>query len=908
VEFATDLWTKDSMERLLRAYRRALQSLLDAGDETPVGALEVLAAEDRAHALSLVDTTPRDFGRTASALFERWAASAPDALAVTDGNESLSYQQLNVRANRLANRLRAGGVGPEALVAVYCERSLDMVVALIAIHKAGAAYVPLDPDHPAERTQLILEDAEPLALVTQTALLELCPRREGMRIVLADDATLAGESVENPGLACTAKTLAYVIFTSGSTGKPKGVEIEQGAFTNFVESMARVPGLGPSDRILAVTTLTFDIAGLELWLPLTVGASIEVVDRDTASQASRLQERLADPSITLMQATPATWRMLLESGWQGRRSLRVLCGGEALAPDLIAALLERVGELWNVYGPTETTVWSTLQRLTSATVPVSIGRPIDNTSVYLLNPQLQPVPPGAVGEIYIGGAGVARGYRKRPELTRERFVPDPFASTPGARLYRTGDLGRMLPDGTLTCLGRIDFQVKIRGFRIELGEIEAVLIDCPEVRQAVAVAREDSPGDVRLVAYVVPASGHEDVAPRALREQLERRLPVYMVPSAFVVMKALPLNPSGKIDRKALPMPSAAARVGADPGAGPADDLEASLHEAWCETLGLDQIGVDQNFFDLGGHSLLAVRLVNKIEQRLGKKIPLGYVFQSPTIRGLATRLRQKDPDFEAPQVVTLRRGSGEGCVFCISGIALYQALARALPPERTVYGVYVPAEGRILTEAGGSGTQAPSVEELAASYVSAIRSVQPRGPYALCGISFGAVVAFEVAQQVSAAGEKIDMLALLDPLLPGADGRGPLGRIAVHARDFIRSPESRQAWLKIALGSRFPRPMSAWSSDEVVALRNAVHALRLERYVRRVRPFRGDALIFGALDRSDFGGKDVDAAAGWKRLIQGALTVYGVRGGHLGILEAPQVADLARLLAQHLPGEGSAA
>jgi amino acid adenylation domain-containing protein len=900
LEYNSQLWARPAMARALLGYEQALSALITASEDTAVGALNVLGEEERARALSLVNVTPCDFERRAHVRFEQQTSRAPDAVAVVMGKERLSYRELNARANRLARRLRREGVERESLVAVYCERSIDMLVAIVAVHKAGGAYVPLDPSHPLARTSAIMTDAGPRVLLTQSALADVHPSLDGARVVFVDDATLTQESSDDLNIELPANSLAYVIFTSGSTGKPKGVEIEQAALTNFLASMARWPGLRAHERILAVTTLAFDIAGLELWLPLTVGASIEIADRETCADATRLRQVLDDPAITLMQATPASWRMLIESGWGGRKTLRVLCGGEAFPPDLIAALLERAGEIWNMYGPTETTVWSTLQRLTRASAPVSIGSPIDNTSVYLLNPLLQPVPPGSVGEICIGGKGVARGYRNRPELTRERFVPDPFGHEPNARLYKTGDLGRMLPDGTITCLGRIDFQVKVRGFRIELGEIEAALIDCAEVRQAVVVAREDTPGNVRLVAYVVANDVVDDALPRSLRARLEQRLPAYMVPSVFVPLDALPLNPSGKVDRKALPVPSAVPSTA--PGEGPRDDLEALLHDAWCHTLGLAAVGVEDSFFDLGGHSLLAVRLIRRIEELHGTSVTLGQLFQAPTIRQLAQSLRSKRTNSDAPEIVTLRRGSGSGSLFCVCGIALYQALARALPNDRTVLGVYVPAEGRILTEGNAVAEfSAPSIEELAASYVSAIRSAQPHGPYAVAGISFGGVVAYEAAQQLTDAGEKVELLVMLDPLLPGADGRGRWWRIAGHARDSLRSPALLQAWLKVALGRRFPRPMSKWSSDELIALRNAVHIVAMEHYVSHMRPYQGDAVIVGALDRTDYGGREVDPAVGWTRAIRGTLTVFGIQGGHLGILDLPNVAELAARLGRHM-------
>jgi aminoglycoside N3'-acetyltransferase len=432
--------------------------------------------------------------------------------------------------------------------------------------------------------------------------------------------------------------------TSGSTGLPKGVAIEHRSVVNFLASMRREPGLRAGDRLLAVTTLSFDIAGLELYLPLAVGACVEVVSREVAADPARLRERLAHSGATVMQATPASWRMLVEAGWERAPALKVLCGGEALGRELANALLARACEVWNLYGPTETTIWSAAYKLDGkqgAGSAVPLGRPIANTQLYVLDEAMQPVPAGVAGELYIGGAGLARGYLNRPELTAEKFVPDPFGPVPGGRLYRTGDLARYRPDGTLEYLGRIDHQVKVRGYRIELGEVEAVLRKQAGVREAVVVAREAMPGDQRLVAYVVPAQG-PGPAVSELRDFVKAQLPDYMVPSAFVLLDALPLTPNGKVDRRALPAPDYA-RPELEKGlVAPHDAFERQLTHMWEDLLGVTPIGVQDDFFALGGHSLLAVQLFAHVEKWTGQHLPLAILFQNPTIAQLASSLRQE--------------------------------------------------------------------------------------------------------------------------------------------------------------------------------------------------------------------------------------------------------------------------
>ena len=468
-------------------------------------------------------------------LFETQAARTPDAVAVVFEGEQLSYRALNESANQLAHYLIRMGVGSGTRVGVFLERSPSMLVALLGILKAGAAYVPLDPIYPADRMAYMLEDAGAAVLLTQQGLLKdlgsvatrvVCLDRDGHEI--------AREKVETPSISTGSGGLAYVIYTSGSTGKPKGVQIEHRALVNFLHSMQHEPGLETGDRLLAVTTLSFDIAGLELFLPLICGARVILVSWHTTADGQALAQIIEHQAVTVMQATPATWRLLLEARWPGRAGLKILCGGEPLPKDLAA--------LWNMYGPTETTIWSTCCRVIDVE-DIHIGRPINNTEIYILDEQLQPAPVGVAGELLIGGEGLARGYVNRPELTVEKFIAHPYK--PGARLYRTGDLARYRPDGNIDCLGRLDFQVKIRGFRIELGEIEACLARHPAVKRCVVVAREDKSGDKLLAAYFEP---HQDLKPSAadVRVYLKKDLPDYMIPAAVVSIQQLPLLPNGK--------------------------------------------------------------------------------------------------------------------------------------------------------------------------------------------------------------------------------------------------------------------------------------------------------------------------------------------------------------------------
>jgi acyl-coenzyme A synthetase/AMP-(fatty) acid ligase len=438
----------------------------------------------------------------------------------------------------------------------------------------------------------------------------------------------------------TEKNLAYVIYTSGSTGVPKGVEIPHGALLNFLLSMQQRPGLTAQDVLVAVTTFSFDIAGLEIFLPLITGAKVVFLTRAEAADGVRLLAQVQRQRATILQATPSTWRMLLNANWSGNPPLKMLCGGEALPRDLADHLLAQGGELWNMYGPTETTIWSSAAHVTRNDATITIGAPIANTQLYVLDPQLQLLPAGVAGELHIGGLGLARGYRNRPELTAERFIPDPFSDRPGARLYKTGDVARLREDGRIEVLGRLDHQVKIRGFRIELGEIETVLAAHPDVLNAVVVVREDTPGDKRLVAYLTAKNGAVP-KPSALRGLLQDKLPEYMIPSAFVALERLPLTPNGKVDRKALPKPDFEAVADKSKFIAPGTPTEMVLAEIWGDVLKLKHVGVHDNFFDLGGHSLLMVQVQSRASEKLQRDVSIVELFQYPTISALAQHLGQ---------------------------------------------------------------------------------------------------------------------------------------------------------------------------------------------------------------------------------------------------------------------------
>ena len=639
-EYNTDLFDAATIERMMGHFYNLLNAIV-ADPERRISELSLLSAAERRQLLLDWNDTKADYPeeKCIHEWFESQVQRTPERIAVVCGSRQLTYRQLSRRSNQLAQRLRCLGVGPEVLVGIHMEPSLEVVVGLLGVLKAGGAYVPLDTTYPSERLAFMLEDTKVSVLLTQTQLVNGLPEHNATAICL-DSAweTGSGQSEEHPASGVSAQNLAYVIYTSGSTGRPKGVQIPHRAVVNFLASMQRKPGLGGDDRLLSVTSLSFDIAGLELYLPLMVGATVILGDRAHALDASRLLELMQRWGATVMQATPATWHLLLEAGWPGSDRLKVLCGGEALSREFANQLLNKSASLWNMYGPTETTIWSSVYRVQSEHGPLLIGTPIANTRFYILDRHLQPVPVGVPGELHIGGGGLARGYLNRPELTAEKFIADPFSETPGERLYKTGDLARCLPDGNIEYLGRMDYQVKIRGFRVELGEIEAVLRSHPAVREAVALIREERAGEKRLVAYVTAAEKSSSLASE-LRSFLKKKLPDYMLPSAFVFLDSFPLTVSGKIDRRALPSPDSVRPDLAAAYIEPWTDAERIVANVWQDVLHLDKVGLHDNFFDLGGHSLLMVQVHSKLRRAFEKNVSMVEMFQYPTIASLAQHL-----------------------------------------------------------------------------------------------------------------------------------------------------------------------------------------------------------------------------------------------------------------------------
>ena len=757
-EYCNEVFKADTIQRMSTNFVQLLHSIVAAPGQR-IASVPILSESENAQLA--------DWNRTSQAypgdqclhqLFEATAAANPHRIAVECDGQALTYSQLNARANQLANELIARGVSTEHLVGIYLERSTDLVIGLLGILKAGAAYVPLDPLFPPRRLSYMMEDAGIRIVVTQSNLQrDLHSNERDLLCIDAEIANPAAELASNPNIPLHPSNLAYTIYTSGSSGKPKGVSIEHRSLVNCLCAMQREPGFDMSDVMVSVTTISFDIAGLEIFLPLITGGKLILATKDQAMDGSLLARLLDQGRATVLQATPATWKLLVQTSWKADPNFKMLCGGEPLPRELASSLLERGGRLFNMYGPTETTIWSSVKRIEVATGAVPIGPPIANTEFYIVDEEFELVPIGVPGELLIGGDGLARGYLKRPELTAERFVTKRLAGSQ-KRLYKTGDLAKFRSDGCIEFLGRRDFQVKVRGYRIELEEIERVLASHSSVKDAAVVTWEDENGDKRLVAYYIPLPG-EKTDTVGLRKHLRDKLPEYMFPSFFLELPSFPLTPNGKVDRKAFPPPDLSTTNVHSQRVGQLSPVEIRLAEIWQETL-RRPVGPEDNFFDLGGHSLLAARMFALIEKKLGVKLPLASLFQFPTVRALANKLEQTVKTSDWSSLVPIRATGSRLPLFLVHGaegnVLLYRNLAECLGTDQPVYG--------LQSQGLDSGELAEStIEEIAAKYRNDIQSIQPTGPYYLGGYCLGGTIAFEIAQQFKRAGESVALVAMLE-------------------------------------------------------------------------------------------------------------------------------------------------
>jgi amino acid adenylation domain-containing protein len=933
VDYAADLFDPETVRRMIAS----LGVLLRAAAADPgrrLSALPVLAEEEAERVLRVWNGDAAAFPtEPVHVLFARQAARTPDADAVVAADGTLTYAQLDARANRLAHRLRALGVGVESRVGLCFDRSVHAMVGVMGILKAGGAYVPLDPGLPRERMAHVAADSALRATVTLDRLAQLLPDEAGEVIRVDVDGSDAFPA-EDPGIDVPGDALAYVIYTSGSTGTPKGVMVPHAGVANLTHGFVPAHPFLSHHRVLVIPPISFDASVGDLFPVLAIGAALVFHPRPAELNARELRRFCAEHAVNVIDAPAALWKAWVDEVVpEGADALppgleMVMMGGESVDVERVRAWEALTGgrvQLVNHYGPTEATVAASVERAFGEetwTRPVNlpIGRPLPNVRCYVVDGGLRPVPQGAHAELAIGGAGVTRGYQNRPGQTAAAFVPDPFSAVPGARMYLTGDRVRWLADGRLEFLGRADHQVKVRGYRIELGDVEAALRQLPAVRDCAVAVREDVPGSARLVAYMVPA--HEGVGGAELRQSLRGALPDYMIPTAWVMMDALPLTPNGKVDRRALPAPEPG-RAADTPYVAPRDEVEAAIAAAWEELLHASPVGVTDDFFELGGSSLLSVRLVDRVEQRLGVRVPLGTLVSGGTVEAMANAARAllRDGADEGP-LVALRAEGMRPPLFCVhptEGAATsYLHLARHLSADQPVYGLEDPA-----VRGGG---EMLGMEEMASVYVRAVRQKQPEGPYHLLGWSFGGFVAYEMARQLRAAGHHVAALLLLDtpcPLYLGDFVEDEAERLSAVANNLavfngraitltagdLRGLADDQGWAHASalLADAGVNAKPQWLRRVVtvgVGRGRALHAWGPGPYDGEITLLRAAEVNPAALDPGHEQYEAMrDPALGWGRLASRPVAVYTVPGNHATLVTEPHVLEVARVVT-HVLGD----
>lgn len=925
-DYNSDLFLPGTMQRWIGHYIVLLEGIIQDADQL-IGAIPLLSDKDKDRILIEWNDTKVSYDQKACIheVIEKQAEKNPDKTAAIFRADQLTYHVLNAKASCLARYLRSIGAGPGTLVGIHVWPSLDMLVAVLGVLKAGSAYLPLDPSFPAERLSFMLEDSNVVLLLThqQLAKREEFPTGQFQTICLDTDwdsiALHKGPDLESKA---TSSDLAYVIYTSGSTGKPKGVQICHRSVVNFLESMKHCPGIDADDVLLSVTTLSFDISVLELLLPLVAGATVALVSREETYDGLMLPMRIAEAGATIMQATPTTWRILLEAGWEGNPRLKILCGGEAFPPDLANQLLGKCRSLWNMYGPTETTIWSSVYQVTDEQKnAVPIGRPIANTQMYILDGEMKPAPVGISGRLYIGGDGLAKGYLNRPEINSSKFVSNPF-SIENERLYDTGDLARYLPDGNIVYLNRIDSQVKIRGFRIELGDIESALGKHDLVRQNAVAVREVVPGDKQLVAYIVPETNAKVLAHdqkqnekdnrdviAALRDHLQNKLPQYMLPGSYVLLESLPLTPNGKIDRKSLPLVRSELFASRTKSRLPETEIEKMLAGIWKRVLNKKDIRAQDNFFDIGGHSLLAVRVFAEIEKAFGKRLPLATILQKPTIEELAAVIGKETYKPSWSSLVPIQTKGSKNPFYCIHGaggnVLLYRDLAKHLGTDQPLFGLQ--AKGL-----DGNSAHLSSVEEMAAAYIEEILMHQPDGPYHIGGYCLGGSIAFEMARQLDDMGKEVGIVALLDTQRnwivenPMIRLYQSIQNVGFHLGNLINagiggirpflSEKTREAWRRTkrrstAFLSRIAYGCGFRKTEPLLAMEK-INDRAADKYIPS--PYSGRITIFKA--KRAYAGYG-DKQLGWGNGLAAGVDVEQLSVYPAGMLIEPFVAELAHRL-----------
>src|SRR5450432_712336 len=918
--YNSQLFKPSTIKNMMEEFEALLMALV-AEPEKKIGEIPALRTQ-RTRNPDHAGEYPKD--KSIASLFSEQAALTPDKTALVFENYQLTYRQLEERSNQLAHFLRNKGVGSNSMVPVCIERSLDLLVGILGILKAGAAYVPLDPEYPEERIRFMLQDISSRILLTSRTIRKKLPGIEKLEHILIDEEwnVISRESATPPKISANGKSLAYVMYTSGSTGKPKGVMIENSNVVSLVRGVQYV-GLTGNEVILSTGSTSFDATTFEYWASLLNGGELVLCNEQTLLNGHLLKETIERRKVTMMWFTSGLLNQWIDLDIKIFADLKtILAGGEKLSENHIEKLRNTYPsiEIINGYGPTENTTFSLTYPITDKQIdqPIPIGRPLSHRSAYVLNAQQQLCAVGVVGELYVGGAGVGRGYLNQPDLTVENFLPDPFSSEPGARMYRTGDLARSLPAGNIEYHGRIDDQVKIRGYRIEPGEIEYVLIQIPGIQQAVVIVNEENESDKRLVAYVVPEG---EFNKDKVVSFLQSKLPSYMVPREYVQLKRIPLTPNGKVDRRTLPGPGLVSHSGTRKIRNPETEQQKLMAEIWMNALGLKQLSIDDNFFEIGGHSLIAVKVMRRIEEKTGNRLPITALFEAPTVEKLSLMLEQDEKPISWKSLVPIKPEGNKPPLYIVHGsgltVLVFRSLAMGLDPDQPVYG---------LQARGLNGIDEPfsSMEDIAAFYIQEILEQNPVGPYSLAGYSFGGIVAFEMAKQLRAKGREVNMLAIFDT---NADNsvyldskplkwkkrikrQWPKFKFILHS--FFKNPGGTLHYQFLYVKNKMNKLLAAMGLvkkevDEDESLEyadkiNEQHGIAFRKYI--MKPYNGTIDLFRVKNRMYF--LDDPIHLGWKPFALQGLNVHEISGDHKTFLLAPNVQELSQLMREIINGRNN--
>jgi amino acid adenylation domain-containing protein len=902
--FKPNIWDVGVIDTLPIAYKALLRAALTSPD-TPIQDLDLVTSSNRTQLTPANDIAVDYPKERVDQIFHQRMVEDPDRTAVSFAGETFTYRTLAERTNSLAARLSLLGVKPGTLVGICLERCNDMVAALLAVFKAGGAYVPLDPAYPAERIDFMLKDAAPVVVITQSHLSKDFNFSPSTVLCLdAEDSSNSQPPISTNDLTASEASLddrAYVLYTSGSTGKPKGVEITHRSLINLLAATIRLVELEKRDVFLATTTISFDISAFEIFAPLILGAQIVMAPRSVTVSGELLANEIVASGATVLQATPSGWRVLLESGWIGEPRLKMLTAGEPLDRTLAGRLLDRGQSLWNLYGPTEAAIYASGCRITRSDRKITIGKPLPNYGAWVVGPNRKCLPIGAIGELYLSGIGLARGYLNSPELTREKFVANPFGWNAGEIFYKTGDLARILPNGEVELFGRVDHQVKLRGYRIELEEVEALLDRHPLVGRCIVKVVDAAEGDQRLVAFIV-RRGPEPIDEAQLRAYASRSLPSYMVPSAYLEVDKFALTPSGKVDRKALLDYRLHDALDHSLN-GHLTDVDKVVVECWQNLLKVPTVQPDDDFFAVGGHSLLAARLVSAISERLKIKLPISLLVETPTPSGLANRIK-KAKEIPFKSLVPMQTSGNLPPLYLVhhslGDLLVYYALAQQFAPERKVFGIQPPEDSSIQVSSC-------TLEGVAAGYVQEVLEQQTSGPFHLAGFSSGSVMAFEIAQQLIRAGHQVGVLALIDGEITTVAPAfskfttavkktvRKFAKICFKLQDELKEGPKQfisKRWRYMVLMRQLRHLQKSGSSAGGLTLEQSL-LLAESKYLPM--PYQGNVSLLRFRDEAwNFGPNPL---MGWEGLIRGRIQVTDFPGGHITGMSPAAAPRLAGVL-----------